>query len=70
MVLTILLIAAAFVLLHLLLLLRVLQEVHSNNDGVLWLPVYGLAASAGIGGVAIGLNKLSEVWAPPKKALK
>eukprot|EP00966_Prymnesium_polylepis_P004398 100885-Prymnesium_polylepis.1 len=66
-VLVILAIAGAFVALHVVLLARVLQKVHVADSSVLVYPVVGLGASAAVGGLAVGLNKLSELSAPPPK---
>ncbi|KAL1498849.1 hypothetical protein AB1Y20_013375 [Prymnesium parvum] len=59
--------AAGFVLLHTLVLLRALQHVHAADRTLLLLPLLGLGASAAVGGIAIGVNKLSE--APRRKRI-
>ena len=70
-VLIILSIAALFVFVHVVLLMRVLQKIHTADSSVLMMPMIGLGASAAVGGLAVGLNKLSELSAPaPKKPLK
>jgi hypothetical protein len=53
-------IAAVFVLVHVLLLVRVLMKVHSTDSNVLIYPIAGLSASAVVGAIAICIHKLSE----------
>jgi hypothetical protein len=62
-VLIVLVLTAIFVFGHLLLLVRVLMKVHVADSNVLLYPIAGLSASALVGAVAMGINKLSE----PKK---
>tara|TARA_B100000524_G_scaffold132064_1_gene65557 strand:- start:1169 stop:1891 length:723 start_codon:yes stop_codon:yes gene_type:complete len=59
MVLAILSVAVLFVAVHVALLVRVLTKVHYTDQRVLLLPVIGFSCSALIGGLAIGINKLS-----------
>lgn len=66
-VLAIVALAAAFVLVHVVLLVRVLQKVHFADNRVLLYPVAGLSMSAVVGAFAIGVHKLSE---PPKKVAR
>ena len=59
-------IAAIFILGHVALLVRVLMKVHVADSNVLLLPIAGLSASALVGALAIGINKLSEPSAKRK----
>ena len=60
MVLFVLSLAALFVLIHVLLLVRVLFKVHAVDSRVLLYPIVGLSASAIVGGFAVGVHKLSD----------
>ena len=60
MVLFVLSLAALFVLIHVLLLVRVLFKVHAVDSSVLLYPIVGLSASAIVGGFAVGVHKLSD----------
>lgn len=53
---------------HLLMLARVLQKVHTADPQILMYPLVGLGASGLVGGLAYGVNKLSDLGGPRKAA--
>ena len=65
-VLIILLVVVAFISVHVLLLARVLQKVHVVDSSVLRYPLMGLGASSLVGGIAVGISKLSDISAPKR----
>ena len=60
----ILVISAAFIVGHVVLLMRIIAKVHTVDSSVLRYPLMGLGASSLVGGVAIGISKLSDIGAP------
>lgn len=65
-VVAIVMVAVLFVVVHLVLLARVISKVHTADPRVLIYPVAGLSVSALVGGLAVGINKLSERPDKPK----
>ena len=65
-VLLILLISAAFIFGHIVLLMRVLQKVHTLDSSVPRYPLMGLGVLSLAGGIAIGISKLSDIGDPKR----
>ena len=62
--------AALFILVHIVLLVRVLHKVHIADSNALLYPIAGLSISALVGAFAIGINSLSEPKKKPSSSTK
>ena len=65
-VLVILVITAAFIFAHIVLFVRILHKVHTVDSTALRYPLMGLGASSLVGGIAVGISKLSDIGAPKR----